>query len=394
MDTMLKLLFGALLAVPVAAEIMSVRLKRIERNFTETVEMIGSSAKTLQSKLGGTGDVVISDFQNAMYYGEVDVGTPGQKIQVVWDTGSSNLWVPNTRPWLASTWHNIYDHTKSSTYKANGSKFHIEYGSGPVSGFYSSDTVSFAGMQLDDFIFAEINDYSGLGIAYRVGKFDGILGLGFDSISVGHVSTVMNALVTSKQLDEPVFGFFLGNNAEGELEFGGVDPKHYSGEFTYVPLSSATYWEVDLDAVKLGGDSLSSTKKAIIDSGTSLLAGPTQEIAAIAQKLGATSVAGKAWAVDCSKDVPDMTFTLGGKDFLLKKEDLILQQSGSQCILGMQGIDVPAPNGPLWILGDVFMRKYYVKFDWGNKRCGFATAVAADPPHFPPSSAASNMVVV
>jgi len=303
-------------------------------------------------------------------------GTPGQKINVVWDTGSSNLWVPNTQPWLATTGHNIYDHGKSSTYKANGTEFYIGYGSGPVSGFYSSDTISFAGMKLGDFAFAEINDTSGLGTAYR--KFDGVLGLGFDSISVGHVPTVMNALVASKQLDEPVFGFFLGNNAVGELEFGGVDPRHYSGDFTYVPLSSATYWEVLLYAIKLGGNTVSSGYTAIVDSGTSLLAGPRMEINAIARKLGATWLMGKAWAVDCSKDVPDMTFTLDGdKDFVLNREDLTLEQSGNQCVLGMQGLDFPFPNRPHWILGDVFMRKYYVKFDWGNKRVGFAAAAAA-----------------
>jgi len=372
---MVKLLcLASLLAAPIAAEIVSVKLNKVQRNFTETVDAIHSSKISLESKLGGKGDVVIQDFQNAMYYGEIEVGTPGQKINVVWDTGSSNLWVPNTRPWAATTWHNIYDHKKSSTYAANGTEFKIMYGSGPVAGFYSSDTVSFSGFKLDKYTFAEINDYSGLGIAYRVGKFDGILGLGFDSISVGHVPTVMSQLVASKQLDEPVFGFFLGNSAVGELEIGGVDSKHYTGDFTYVPLKSATYWEVELDGIKLGSDSVSTTKKAIVDSGTSLLAGPTAEVNAIAAKLGATSVGGKAWGVNCSAEIPDFTFTVGGKDWVLKKEDLTLEQSGSTCILGLQGIDIPAPNGPLWIMGDVFMRKYYCKFDWAQKRVGFAAA--------------------
>merc|ERR1712232_433040 len=211
--------------------------------------------------------------------------------------------------------------------------------------------------------------------AYRVGKFDGILGLGFDRISVGGVPTIMKALVASGQLAQPVFGFYLGNQQAGELEFGGTDPKHYSGSFTYVPLSAETYWQVALDGVKFGGESVSSTKRAIVDSGTSLLAGPTNEVKAIADKIGATLVAGKEYTFDCSKDVADLTFTLGGKEFTLNKQDLTLGQQGSTCILGLMGIEIP--SGALWILGDVFMRKYYVQFDWGEQRLGFAPAVAA-----------------
>jgi hypothetical protein len=87
---------------------------------------------------------------------------------------------------------------------------------------------------------------------------------------------------------------------------------------------------------------------------------------------------GKEYQVDCSATLPDLSFTLGGKDYSLKQADLILGQSGSSCILGLMGVDVPAPRGPLWILGDVFMRKYYVQFDWGNKQLGFALSKASE----------------
>ncbi|OLP88390.1 Lysosomal aspartic protease [Symbiodinium microadriaticum] len=376
MSRVIRSVVAAASTVAVAA-VIRVPLQKRELSFEETLDSVNMGVQKWEARLAARGDdpVIIDDYMNAQYFGEIEVGTPGQKEMVVFDTGSSNLWVPNHKPFLSS--HNIYDHSKSSTYKKNGTTFAIQYGSGPVSGVFSADDVAIGDLKLKDYTFAEVDKTSGLGIGYILGKFDGILGLGWDSISVGHVKTPMKALVESGKLPKPIFAFYLGNNQPGELLFGGVDPKHYSGDFSFVPLSSATYWQIKLDAVKLGSDSVSSVKSAIVDSGTSLLAGPKDDVAKIAAKLGAKSILGKEYVVDCSAKLPDLTFTLGGKDYTLSQPDLILQQSGSQCILGLTGIDVPAPRGPLWILGDVFMRKYYVQFDWGQQRLGFAKAVQA-----------------
>merc|ERR1712048_803247 len=229
---------------------------------------------------------------------------------------------------------------------------------------------------MGDYLFAEVDNVKGLGAAYTVGKFDGICGLAWDRISVDGVQTPVQALVASGQLPEPVFAFFLGNNAAGELVIGGVDASHYTGDFTYVPLQSKSYWQISLDGLKLDGSSVGSTPYAIVDSGTSLMAGPTSDVQAIASSLSLTSVLGKEYTVDCSKQYT-ITYTLNGKDFVLDQNDMIIQNSGGQCLFGMMGIDVPAPRGPLWILGDVFMRKYYVKFDVGEKRMGFATSASA-----------------
>ena len=376
MPTLRSVLAVATAALATADVAVHVPLTKREMTYEETVQAVNKGVEKWEARLGKDDPIVIDDYQNAQYYGEIAVGTPGQKEMVIFDTGSANLWVPNTKPFLSQK--NVYDHTKSSTYKKNGTTFAIQYGSGPVSGVFSSDTITIGNLQLKDYTFAEVDKTSGLGLGYRLGKFDGILGLGWDSISVGGVPTPMNALVKSGQLPKPVFAFYLGNKQPGELVFGGVDPKHYTGSFSFVPLSSESYWEVKLDGVKLGSQSVSSTKSAIVDSGTSLLAGPKAEISQIAAKLGAKSILGKEYVVDCSAKLPDLTFTLGGKDYTLKQADLILQASGSQCILGLTGLDIPPPRGPLWILGDVFMRKYYVQFDWGQKRLGFATAAQTE----------------
>merc|ERR1712232_1031046 len=171
-----------------------------------------------------------------------------------------------------------YVHSKSSTYQKNGTTFNIEYGSGAVSGVYSADDVTVGDIVLKDFTFAEVDNTKGIEAVYRKGKFDGILGLGWDSLSVGRVPTVMSKLITSGQLPKPVFGFYLGNNAPGELVLGGSDPNHYIGDLKYVTLSQSSWrykkWEVELGGVKLGSDSVVSCggahpcPRALVDSGT------------------------------------------------------------------------------------------------------------------------------
>jgi len=318
-------------------------------------------------------EIKITDFQNAQYYGTASVGTPPQNFNVIFDTGSANLWVPNHKVGLVGLLKHKYDASKSSTYVKNDTEFKIMYGSGPVSGVWSEDTVTMGGLPAKNQAFAQVENAGGLGLAYGIGKFDGILGLGWDSISVDGVKTPFHNLVDSGALAAPVFAFYLGDNQPGALMLGGVDKSHYTGEFTYVPLVSEDYWSIKLDDMKVGTESMSSTTKAIVDSGTSLLAGPVDDVTKIAAKVGAKKITNAEFSIDCNAAAPDLTFTIAGKDYTFAKKDYIIQ-SGSTCLFAVTGINVPAPRGPLWILGDVFMRKYYTVFDWGNKRLGFATA--------------------
>merc|ERR1711907_199425 len=188
-------------------------------------------------------------------------------------------------------------------------------------------------------------------------------------------------MISQNLISDKVFAFYLQDDpaAQGELILGGVDKSHYTGDLVTVPLTSETYWEVSLDGLKFGDSAVvTSPMKAIIDSGTSLLAGPKDAVSKLAATAGATSLAGKEYIVDCSKisSLPDLSITLGGKPFTLTANDYTIQMQG-QCLFAFTGLDIPAPNGPLWIMGDVFMRKYYSVFDYGNKQMHFAPAAKA-----------------
>lgn len=393
-----SLLAATVLAGSATAEVHKLKLNKVPLEEQFNARTIDSHIRALSQKYSGMGgivneklfhdtslkeearhDVLVDNFMNAQYFSEIEIGTPPQKFKVVLDTGSSNLWVPSSECGSISCYlHNKYDSSSSSTYQKNGTEFAIRYGSGSLSGFVSQDTLKIGDIEIEDQHFAEATEEPGL--AFVFGQFDGILGLGYDTISVNKMVPPFYNMVNQKKLDEPVFAFYLGDtNKEGDnsvATFGGVDKDHYKGELTTIPLRREAYWEVDFHSIALGDNvaELDNTG-AILDTGTSLIALPSTLADLLNKEIGATKNFMGQYNVDCNKrdSLPDLTFNLGGHNFSISAYDYTLEVSGN-CMSAFMGMDFPEPVGPLAIVGDAFLRKWYSVYDLGNSAVGIAEA--------------------
>ncbi|CDH08780.1 probable Saccharopepsin [Zygosaccharomyces bailii ISA1307] len=324
--------------------------------------------------------VPLTNYLNAQYFTEISLGTPPQSFKVILDTGSSNLWVPSAECGsLACFLHSKYDHDGSSSYKPNGTEFAIRYGSGSLEGYISQDTLHLGDLTIPKQDFAEATSEPGLAFAF--GKFDGILGLGYDTISVDRVVPPFYSAWDQGLLDEPKFAFYLGTDGEskdgGEATFGGVDQSKYEGDITWLPVRRKAYWEVKFDGIGLGDEYASlASHGAAIDTGTSLIALPSGLAEIINSEIGAKKGWTGQYSIECDarESLPDLTFTLGGHNFTLSPYEYTLEVSGS-CISSIIPMDFPEPVGPLAIIGDAFLRKYYSVYDLGNSAVGLAPAV-------------------
>jgi len=113
--------------------------------------------------------------------------------------------------------------------------------------------------------------------------------------------------------------------------------------------------------------------KAAVDTGTSLITGPSDAINKLQEMMGQVT--------NCEdlSGMPTITFMIDGLAYPLTPQQYVLQfeaEDGqpASCLLGFKALDVPPPRGPLWVLGDVFLRTYFSVFDRSRNRIGFTYA--------------------
>ncbi|XP_007483929.1 gastricsin [Monodelphis domestica] len=322
-------------------------------------------------------------YMDSSYYGEISIGTPPQNFLVLFDTGSSNLWVPSIYcQSQACSGHARFNPSQSSTYSTNGQTFSLQYGSGSLTGFFGYDTMTVQGIQVPNQEFGLSENEPGTNFIYA--QFDGIMGMAYPALAVGGATTALQGMLQQNVLTNPIFSFYLSNSQQssqsgGEVIFGGVDNNLYSGQIYWAPVTQELYWQIGIQEFSIGGQATgwcSQGCQAIVDTGTSLLTVPQQYMSAFLQATGGQQDQYGQYVVDCNsiQNLPTISFLINGVQFPLSPSAYILNNNG-YCTVGIEPTYLASQNGqPLWILGDVFLRSYYSVYDMGNNRVGFATA--------------------
>lgn len=221
---------------------------------------------------------------------------------------------------------------------------------------------------------------------------DGILGMGFKSLSQGH-STLIENLKDTGVIEKSMFSVFLSDNGFGNSNsnpdsmviIGGYDLNKYakSESIIYVPVYSVTgYWTVRLSQIIIDEKKLIlASSTAIIDTGTSLLLGPSYEVNQIYSYLTKSfgcKMSSTYLNCDCESsydisEYPNLYFGFDDKLFGLAPHNYFMK-SGSQCQLLLTSLGDTA----MWVIGDVFLRKYYTIYDLDNSRVGFIESINKD----------------
>ena len=432
--------------------------------------------------------IALKNFRNTQYYGSISIGTPGQSFDVVFDTGSANLWVPGSGCMATGCLsHSRFDSSASSTFEeAGGSGIYIRFGTGEVSGRLSRDTVSTHGVVVERQSFIEVTDEGSF--PFGDYPFSGIVGLAPPALAAPGTRPLFDSMMEQRVLQQNLFTFHLaplGDPHGSSLVFGGVDYRRlapHDNPIRWVPRAPSVYWEVPMKDVSIAGVPQrmcpAGSCRVAIDTGTSLFTGPPASIRRLTRSLrrmmqraasrrrpdggggggggggsgGGGGGSGGGGGNDAQGDLrghrcdlsllPTITFNVGGHKFDFAPQDYVLHtddpaagegesedggiQDGatslsasdedgaagnggssgagaggggdggerkpppvpvassssphaiaSDCALAFMALEVPPPRGPLWIFGDIFLRKYAAVFDRDHERIGFALSASA-----------------
>ena len=311
---------------------------------------------TTLSKRANSGELELDMLDAATWVGDIEIGSPGQKQTVIFDSGSPNIVLGRES----------YKPDESSTSKDLHKSFHVSYLGPEAEGSVYTDDVVVAGVKAkhvaigktgSNFLNADPHkDLVGLfGLTYpQIGSFD-----------VPDKNTFVGASKRQKLFYDDVFQFVLRRNGDSYLNVGKIDMDKVDGDIGWVSVDkSHGFWKTD---VEINGHK----SNGIIDSGTTFILGSNDDVKKILDDIDGVDVKKSAsgdWQAwyKCG-DPPKVQLKIAGKEVTMSEGAMIAGIDGDQCQLGIAGVH--GTNS--WIFGSSFFQMFTVIFDFDNERMGF-----------------------
>lgn len=371
--------------------------KVIQLDFSRSVTTSPSKQRKVILPKGQKIDLTIPvENDLVLYSAKVQVGTPEQEFLVQVDTGSSDLWLYDTKDVCIGggcSQYGLFATNASSTYKELlPGQFEISYGDHTYAkGDWVEDTVTIEGVKIPKQQF---------GLAKNTTATPAILGIGLPSLEAAEKEyiNIPKSLYLNGDIGSWTYSLYLSSleATQGSILFGGIDKSHFSGPLKTVPVISTYAFWVTLSKLDIKSETKNKTVNALdvpgqvlLDSGTTLTYLPSQSYQTIL----------KDWGVDIDPDygaiIPEY------KLHQLQDEYLEYNLQGVKIKVSASQLFYPAytgdnlntvaeyPNGQKayelliadngngtegLILGDSFLRSAYVVYDLPNLQISLAQA--------------------
>ncbi|KAK4132825.1 mitochondrial elongation factor g 1-like protein [Trichocladium antarcticum] len=356
-------------------------------------------------------EIVTNERARGGYFATCRLGTPGQNLTLQLDTGSSDIWVPDSDAKVCKTGGpqgctlGTFDPNESETFLVvREGEFDIKYVDGSSSkGDYFTDVFEIGGATLQ-------NMTMGLGIKTDIAY--GLVGVGYavNEAIVGSTQSTASVypnlpvhMVNEGLINTVAYSLWLNDldACSGNILFGGIDTEKYKGDLTRIAIypthrnpSLYTAFLVALTSLEAdspsGQDTLTSEKfpiPVVLDSGTTLSYLPNDLASQIWKEVGAKYAPEfQAAVLPCNAKQSKGHFSFGfagpkGPRINVTMDELVLDMTTGRapifssgtykgedvCQFGIQNF-TSAP----YLLGDTFLRSAYVVYDLVNNQIGIA----------------------
>ena len=328
---------------------------------------------TFSATIQGQGflTVPVERTNNGYYEGEIEVGTPGQRMNVIFDTATADSWLQAKACKLCPAVKTPFDPQASSTFVGSSTQYTEYYGGGYVYGNIGKDTFKIGGNPVKNQAFAVVNENTG-----NIEGPNGVFGLAYQKIS-RHSSdkTPLQNLKEQGAIGQNVFAFHLRPSGQSVLTLGGFDSSLAAHGVTWSPIAVNYNWMVVVDSITLGGAAVSGKIKTVLVSGTRAITVNSETHELIVKKLGAQHKKNGVYQVEC-QGLPSLDFKIRGSTFAVENAHYAFKTDDSEldrgkCRLGIERDD---RLQTLALLGDAFMQEKLIIFDGDNNKIGISVA--------------------